>query len=156
MKYTFFWKHKISQWTYAKFKDENRIEYNCCEQYMMYQKAKLFGDIETANNILKLKIPSDQKAMGRQVKNFNQQIWDKEKEKIVYKGNYLRFSQNKNDREVLLSTKGILVEASPYDNVWGIGLSKEDPRAQNENTWKGKNLLGKILTKLRNDFENKI
>lgn len=152
MKYTFFWQSFLSQWTYTEFSDGEQT-YNCCEQYMMYQKAKLFNDKETANMIMLSKTPREQKALGRQVKNFDLSIWNKNKEQIVYNGNYLRFSQNPEHREKLFKTAGTtLVEASPYDKIWGIGLTKDDPRALDESQWEGQNLLGKILTKVRDDL----
>lgn len=150
--YHFFWKSKLSQWHMCNFTIED-ITYNCGEQYMMAQKALLFGDCETFNLIMESDNPRDQKKLGRQVKNFNQEVWDKNKEKIVFDGNLARFTQNKYLKEILLNTQGQLVEASPYDRIWGIGLSKNDPRVLNENQWLGQNLLGKILTQVRKQIK---
>lgn len=120
---------------------------------MMWAKAMLFGDIEVANKILKAKEPSVQKSLGRQVKNFDQKKWEEHCERIVYEGNHAKFSQNPNLLKRLIKTgETTLVEASPYDRIWGIGLAEHDPRARYRETWLGKNLLGQILTDLREDL----
>lgn len=98
--------------------------------------------------------PSDQKRYGRQVKNFDLKTWTDHAKDIVYKGNFAKYTQNEYLKKTLLATVGTtLVEASPEDPIWGIGLKKDDPRAQNRATWKGTNWLGEILTKVRNDIE---
>lgn len=151
----FFWHGPFSQWSMDSFSDEHRT-YNCCEQYMMAQKAILFNDQETLDRIMQARSPKQQKALGRQVKNFDNKLWERKARIIVYNGNYLRFSQNKESMKMLMETKGTLVEASPYDKIWGIGLSADDPDAKNVTKWRGKNWLGKVLTLLREDFrENK-
>lgn len=131
----------------------NGLTYCCTEQYMMHQKALLFNDTETAAKILATRSPKDHQELGRKVKNFNQSFWDQHKEKIVYDGNYARFSQSKDCRDLLFSTAPkILVESSPYDRVWGVGLGQDDPRILDETKWRGQNLLGKILTKVRDEL----
>lgn len=152
-KYHFFWKNKIAQWSLDTFADEYRT-YNCCEQYMMAQKAILFEDRDTLKDIMEEVEPRMQKKYGRQVRNFNEEEWNRRARVIVYNGNFLRFSQNPRSKEVLMNTEGELVEASPYDCIWGIGLDKNDPRAQDKSKWLGKNWLGEVLTKLREDFRN--
>ena len=150
--FTFFWKDKIGQWNMTPFKDNEGTEYNCAEQYMFARKAKLFNDFESLEKIMKSSSPREQQKLGREVKNFEQKIWDANKVGIVTLGNIFKFSQNKNLKEILLSTKGtILVEASPYDKIWGIGLGVEDKNITNMKKWKGENLLGFILTNVR-DF----
>lgn len=120
---------------------------------MMYSKAMLFNDKEIANKILNTTPQKEQKALGRKIKNFNKQIWNEKCKKIVYLGNFYKFTQNKDLWETLLSTEGTtLVEASPYDRIWGIGLSEDDPRAQQRETWLGTNYLGDILTILRKNL----
>jgi ribA/ribD-fused uncharacterized protein len=133
----------------------NGIEFNCTEQYMMYMKAVLFGDEETSQKILEAKIPSRHKALGRKVKNFQQEMWESNCKKIVYDGNYAKFSQNPELKQKLLEAKGTIVEASPVDCVWGVGLSEDDPRIKDRKTWRGKNWLGEVLTQLRDDLLNK-
>jgi len=154
-KYTFFWKDKIAQWNIQSFKDNDGIEYNCAEQYMMAQKALLFNDIEIHNLIMNEKSPKEQQKLGRIIKNFNQDIWNENAEQIVYNGNYFKFTQNKDLLEILLSTKDTqLVEASPFDKIWGVGLGEDNPLILDEKNWQGQNLLGKTLTKVRNDIKN--
>lgn len=159
--FVFFWKGPFSQWHKSDFIDEFNIKYFCAEQFMMYSKAKLFKDLETANKILLSTSPKEIKDLGRVVKNFNEEVWDKYKFSIVYKGNFLKFSQDLELLTILLNTGNkLLVEASPYDDVWGIGLSEEDRNILNVDKWTGQNLLGKALTSVRDyllfkSFNNK-
>ena len=143
----------FSNWYKCKFKDSG-LEFNCVEQYMMYQKAMLFKDYEIANKILNSSYdPKLYKSLGRKVKGFNIERWDKWKEQIVYTGCYLKFTQNKDLKEKLLNTVGYeLVEASPYDKIWGCGLFESDVRIKDKSNWTGLNLLGDILTELRDDI----
>lgn len=152
--FTFFWGGEFSQWYYSKFIVDG-VTYNCCEQYMMGQKALMFNDQETFEKIMKISNPKEQKALGRLVKNFNKEIWESKCKDIVYDGNYAKFTQNQRLYNVLLATKGTeLVEASVEDKIWGIGLSETDPKAWDKSTWQGTNWLGEILTKLRDDLLN--
>ena len=149
--YLFFLNGPLCQWWKSKFVEDN-IEYCCCEQYMMYQKAKLFNDEEIANKILNTTEPREQKKLGRLVKNFDEDIWNQHKEKIVYNGNYLKFSQNEDLKEYLCDTYPYeLVEANKYDRIWGIGMFSHDPNILDTSKW-GQNLLGKTLMKVRNVF----
>ena len=117
---------------------------------MMYAKALLFGDRDTAARILAAETPREQQAIGREVRAFDEAVWTLFREGVVYAGNYARFSQNPDQRELLLATRGTtLVEASPHDRVWGIGLAADDPRAQDRFQWLGLNLLGDALTRVR-------
>jgi ribA/ribD-fused uncharacterized protein len=122
--------------------------FSCCEQYMMYKKALLFGDTKIANAIYIEEDPFRQKQLGRQVAGFKQSTWDMYKYQIVFTANLLKFIQNLEYKWILLGIynhgKGFLVEASPKDNVWGIGISKE--QALSGSPWKGQNLLGMVLT----------
>ena len=150
----FFWKTNspYSQWHPCEFEDKEN-KYNSTEQYMMYQKAKLFDDAEIAGEILKSKQPRDIKALGRKVKNFDQQVWELNSEKIVVCGNMLKFSQNKKLFKYIMKSKNkILVEASPTDRIWGIGLTAEDPKALDPNKWLGLNLLGNCLMEVRRNL----
>lgn len=154
-KYVFFHNGPFSQWYPSKFVID-KIKYTCAEQYMMYKKALLFNDLQTANAILKTNQPKQQKALGRKVKNFNEQKWNNEAKNIVYNGNKAKFTQNKDLNKLLQETLGlILVEASPTDRIWGIGLGKDDPNRFDETKWLGKNWLGYTLTKVRIDLFGK-
>lgn len=134
--------------------EEDGIRFNCAEQYMMFKKAKLFGDEVMAKRILETTRPNNQRKYGRKVKNFKKKVWDEHKWDIVKEGNRLKFEQNEHLKKKLLETSDkMLVEASPVDSTWGIGLSVDDPRIQDVNRW-GENLLGQILVELRQDFMN--
>lgn len=150
----YFWKVNepygiFSQWYKSDFIDCCGIKFNCAEQYMMYHKANLFNDKEIAEKILKEKDPKNIKALGRKIKNFDQQEWDKKKFYIVVNGNYYKFSQNPKLKSILLDTNDeIIAEASPLDTIWGIGIDEKS--AQNGDKWQGENLLGKALVVVRN------
>ncbi|KAB1231747.1 NADAR family protein [Chryseobacterium viscerum] len=158
IKFLFFWGHTakdiitkscFSQWFPGKF-EENGIVYKTAEHYMMAGKARLFNDAEMEKEILKAATPNQAKALGRKVKNFDPTIWDKHKYEMVTQGNLLKFSQNQGFKDFLLSTGDkILVEASPYDRIWGIGMLETDTRAQNPLLWNGENLLGFALMEVR-------
>jgi len=150
MEFTFFWNGPFSQWDSSPFMALDGLMYSCAEQYMMAQKALLFQDKETFKKIMATTHPRDQKKLGRTVKNFNQVIWNTYSTTIVYDGNLLKFSQNPKHWDLLNATgDSILVEASPFDRIWGIGLPEGDRLANNISTWKGQNRLGFILTKVR-------
>lgn len=152
-KYVFFWNGIYSQWYVATMKIDG-IEYNCCEQYMMHQKALTFGDLEIADEILLETNPREQKKYGRRIKNFDKTIWDKVCLSIVYKGNFYKFTQNEDLKEQLLKTDTkILVEASPLDNIWGIGMSENDNGVENPINWKGLNLLGQAITLVKQEIQ---
>jgi ribA/ribD-fused uncharacterized protein len=153
-RFTFFWRQEspFSQWHPIEFMVEGK-RFTCAEQYMMYGKAVLFGDQEVAERILASASPKTHKALGRKVRGFDEQRWKRERERIVYEGNRAKFTQNADLLQVLLATAGTeLVEASPLDRIWGVGLSAEDPRIQNPSQWRGQNLLGKVLTRLRDEL----
>jgi ribA/ribD-fused uncharacterized protein len=153
-KFTFFWRtaSPFSQWFLADF-IVNGVQYTSAEQYMMHQKALLFNDQNNADKIMKTRSASVQKKLGRQVAGFNQTIWESECQRIVYEGNRAKFTQNEDLLAALLATRGTtLVEASPDDRIWGVGLAEEDPRIRNRKTWRGTNWLGEILTRLREEI----
>ena len=142
----------LSQWYPCQFEVEG-LTYTSAEQYMMAEKAKLFGDEEIRAEILNTDDPRMCKALGRKVKNFDKAVWDKEKEHIVRKGNTKKFLQNSALRNFLLSTGDkVLVEASPTDRVWGIGMGKNNPDALDPQKWRGQNLLGFALMNVRDFF----
>ena len=122
---------------------------------MMAEKARVFGDSENLNAILASSSPKDIKAYGRAVRNFNPSKWNAVKFDIVVKGNIAKFSQNPELKRFLLSTgEAELVEASPKDRIWGIGLSEDDPRALDKSKWLGSNLLGRALMEVRDKLRN--
>lgn len=159
IKYVFFWGHQeqgdtvskscFSQWYESTF-SENDIEYMTAEHYMMAEKAKLFGDNETYQKIIKATNPGEAKSLGREVQGFDESKWGENRFQIVVSGNVLKFSQNQKLREFLLNTSNrVLVEASPVDKIWGIGLAVDNQKAENPNLWKGQNLLGFALMEVR-------
>src|SRR5579884_725474 len=148
-RFILFWNGWPSQWSPVQFVIDG-AEYNCCEQYMMAEKARVFGDDATLQKILASASPRQQKALGRTVRRFDEILWSKVCRGIVYSGNLARFDQNPEHRELLLAT-GIktIVEASPVDRIWGIGLAPDDPRALDESSWRGTNWLGIALMQVR-------
>lgn len=152
MEYTFFSGNNspFSNWYPAKFTSDNK-KFNCTEQYMMWSKAILFGDKEIAAKILKSTSPKEHKALGRKVKNFNPNIWDQNKENIVLKALRAKFSQNPELMKTLENTHPtLLVEASPWDRIWGIGYNEKTATQVDPSKW-GENLLGKLLTQVRDE-----
>ena len=161
-RFTFFWHSDspFSQWHNSPFTappmfgaDLSQKTFINAEQWMMYHKALLFGDHVIAELILKTRSSRDMKQLGREVKGFNDHVWNMNRENIVFQGNVYKFSKHPNLKSALLDTRGTtLVECSPYDTIWGIGLRDDDPRIKNRATWKGLNLLGKTLTRLRDQL----
>ena len=142
----------LSQWWMEDFWSIAN-SYLCMEQYMMAGKAQLFGDEEIRKEILECSDPKQMKALGRKVRGFDQKVWDKFKYAIVLRGNWCKFSQNRDLREFLLSTgDSVLVEASPYDNIWGIRLAASSPEARDPMKWRGQNLLGFALMEVRDEL----
>ncbi|MFT6981851.1 MAG: ribA/ribD-fused uncharacterized protein [Crocinitomicaceae bacterium] len=164
-KYLFFWGHRpslsgmitsscFSQWWPCSFRHDG-IEYKSSEHWMMAEKSRLFNDTEIAEQIIESDSAAKAKALGRAVKGFDAAIWDKNKFEIVKKGNRLKFDQNDDLKFYLLGThKRILVEASPVDPVWGIGLSADHRDVYNPEKWRGENLLGFALMEVREDLKN--
>lgn len=153
-RFTCFWgsESPFSQWHPSRF-EVNGEHFSCAEQYMMYGKARLFGDMEVAARILEASGPRRHKALGRQVRGFQQELWERARERIVYEGNHAKFTQNPPLLAALEATVGTrLVEASPTDRIWGVGLTEDDPRILTPSTWCGLNLLGQVLTRLREDL----
>jgi ribA/ribD-fused uncharacterized protein len=155
-KFVFFWNGIYSQWYKALMTIDN-IEYNSCEQYMMHQKALLFGDEEIAELIMQEKNPKEQKKYGRMIKGFDKVLWDKNCLAIVYEGNLAKFRQNLGLRQEMLSTGNrFFVEASPLDNIWGIGLDENAEGIEDPSYWLGLNLLGQALTLVKNQIKTEI
>lgn len=163
VEFLFFWGHQpsrdgsiiktcMSQWWPANFEEEG-IVYKTAEHYMMAGKARLFGDQENLERILSKVSPKDAKDLGRQVNNFDAEVWDQHKYHIVVKANVLKFSQNPELKAFLLNTGSkVIVEAAPRDVIWGIGLGAENPKSQHPDTWRGRNLLGFALMEVRDEL----
>ena len=127
--------------------------YNCLEQYMMHQKALLFGDPETAMKIMTTTDPDTIRTLGRQVKNFDNVVWNGTRQIIVYNGLLAKYSQNQNLRKMLLATgDSILVECASSDTIWANGLNIQDPKCNNIKDWKGQNLLGFATMLVRDEL----
>lgn len=160
MKYLFFWGHQperdggigkgcLSQWWPCTFVVDGR-SFASAEHYMMWRKALLFDDVSTAARVLAASSPGEAKALGRQVSGFEDAVWVSARLEIVVAGNLAKFSQDPALRSYLLGTGSrVLVEASPLDRVWGIGLAADDPRALDPSSWRGLNLLGEALMEVR-------
>ena len=150
--FEFFWRGPFSQWYPSTFAVNGKT-FNCAEQYMMYSKAVFFGDHETAYDIMKSTNPKEQKKLGRQVVGFNAEAWNAVAQDFVYIGNEAKFSQNKKLYDILMSTGDkTLVEASPYDAIWGIGIDEVAAKETPADKWPGTNWLGVVLTEVRNHF----
>ena len=165
LKYIFFWGHTpskngitkscFSQWYDCTFM-AGGVEYKTAEQYMMAQKALLFDDKKIYEEIMAASHPNEYKKLGRKISNFNEEVWNTHKMQIVIQGNLAKFGQNKELQEFLLQTGDrILVEASPYDKIWGIGLAADTPDIENPATWRGENLLGFALMEVREQLCSK-
>jgi ribA/ribD-fused uncharacterized protein len=149
-KYVFFWSGIYSQWHKAPMVID-KIEYNSCEQYMMHQKALLFGDEDIAELIMQESNPREQKKYGRMIKGFDKKVWEQNCLAIVYEGNLAKFTQNSDLKSAMLSTGDrFFVEASPKDNIWGIGMAEDEMDVEDPSYWLGLNLLGQALTLVKN------
>ena len=151
--YHFFYGGPLSQWYPSDFIIEGK-KFNTAEQFMMYSKAILFNDDFIAHKIRTTDDPHKQKALGRMVKNFDKQKWNLVAREIVYIGNYAKFTQNHEVLKYLLDIKEkLIVEASPYDKIWGIGLDEVSAAKTPKSQWKGKNWLGVVLTRVRDSLK---
>jgi ribA/ribD-fused uncharacterized protein len=149
----FFWGGIYSQW-YKVPMIIDHMEYNCCEQYMMHQKALLFSDFGMAEKIMLEKDPKKQKALGRQVESFDRKIWDKVCQSVIYKGNLEKFTQNSAIKKELMGTGDrLMVEASPFDEIYGIKMAENDFGVEDQKNWKGTNFLGIAITKVKNKLQ---
>jgi hypothetical protein len=159
-RYRYFWGHRprsdgqlsdsmFSQWWPSAF-EEDGLRFASAEMYMMAGKARLFGDEETLASILAAGDPATCKALGRRVRGFDDARWKQARFDLVTRGNAAKFGQDDALREYLLATGDeILVEASPRDRIWGIGLGRKSELALDPRTWQGRNLLGFALVRAR-------
>jgi ribA/ribD-fused uncharacterized protein len=163
VKYLFFWGHQpskddvitkscLSQWWVADFEVAG-ITYRSTEHWMMAEKARLFDDEDTLSRILAAKSPAEAKKLGREIQGFEANVWEEHKFDIVKAGNLYKFGQHQALKKFLLSTGDrVLVEASPVDTIWGIGLAADSPDADNPTRWQGPNLLGFALMEVRDQL----
>ncbi|MBB5891157.1 NADAR domain-containing protein [Kutzneria kofuensis] len=160
LKYVYFWGHEprrdgrigascLSQWWPAEFTVDG-LTFPTAEHYMMHRKALLFGDEDTAARILRARHPNEAKTLGREVRGYDNEVWDANRFDVVVAGNLAKFGQHALLCRYLLGTSDrVLVEASPLDRIWGIGLTADDDRAASPSTWLGANLLGFVLMAVR-------
>ena len=163
IKYLFFWGHQpskdgviikscLSQWWRADFLVAG-ITYRSTEHWMMAEKARLFDDEQALARILAAKSPAEAKKLGREIGRFVPEVWEAHKVEIVTTGNMHKFSQHPELSTFLLATHDrVLVEASPVDTIWGIGLAADAADAENPAHWLGPNLLGFILMDVRDQL----
>jgi ribA/ribD-fused uncharacterized protein len=159
-KYLCFWGHQpekngtvgkgcLSQWFHAPFSVEGD-RFATAEHFMMAEKARMFGDEEARVAVLAAASPAAAKALGRGVRHFDEARWNAARFDIVVRGNVAKFGQNPGLRDFLLATgERVLVEASPRDRIWGIGLGAANPAAEQPRQWRGLNLLGFALMAAR-------
>ena len=139
----------FSNWHPCRFTFHD-VAFTSVEQFMMFAKARLFNDPQSAERILAAPDPMTQKMLGRKVAGFDLAEWEKRRESIVFVGCREKFAQNLGLRSMLLATAPTeLVEASPYDRIWGVGLGERDARIADPRQWRGLNLLGFTLTRVR-------
>jgi len=167
-KYLLFWGHQpsksgnitsscFSQWWADYPFIVNDIEYLTAEHWMMAEKALLFEDNDSYKQIISCRTTAEAKKLGRKVLNFDAALWEAHRFRIVKQGNLHKFSQHQALCEYLLSTnEQVLVEASPVDNIWGIGFGAHSANASNPQKWNGLNLLGFVLMEVRDELVIKI
>ena len=160
IKYLYFWGHQpshdgvitqscLSQWWAAPFEVEGRV-YATAEHWMMAQKALLFGDEDAFAKTLRSVNPGEVKEIGRSVRNFDAFKWEANKYRIVVEGNLHKFRTHETLEKYLTGTSGrVIVEASPVDTIWGVGLAADNDLIRDPNRWKGENLLGYALMEVR-------
>lgn len=158
-KYIYFWGEFPSNWHPCHFvveRDGKEYSFSNSEQYFMWMKALTFGDEETAKKILKRgHNPRTAKTLGREVKNYDNEVWDELRYGIMVDANYYKYSQNEDLKELLLNPEfdgKHFVEASPYDHIWGIGRD-ETTALDDQSNWNGDNLLGKVLDEVRDELK---
>jgi len=163
--YVFFWGHNpktkngrihktcFSQWWDGVFEVEG-VLYKSAEHWMMAKKAEVFGDAEMYQKIIDAFSPAEAKRLGRKVRNFDHNTWDSVRYELVKEGNLHKFGKSKKLKKFLSETgDAVLVEASPFDTIWGIGLTQDAPNIKNPNTWLGDNLLGFALMEVRDELK---
>ncbi|MFD0204919.1 MULTISPECIES: NADAR family protein [Saccharothrix] len=139
----------LSQWWESPFTVDGHT-FRTAEHFMMHGKALLFGDEDIARRVLAAATPGEAKSLGRRVRGFAEDTWVANRLDVVVRGNLAKFGAHDGARRFLLGTGDrVLVEASPLDRIWGIGLAADDPRAADPASWLGLNLLGEALMEVR-------
>ncbi|MEV7772296.1 NADAR family protein [Kitasatospora sp. NPDC086791] len=139
----------LSQWWPGEFTVDG-VTYASAEHWMMAGKARMFGDEAIERQVLAARTPAEAKHLGRLVEGFDDKTWQAGRFELVVAGNVAKFGQDGTLRAYLLGTGSrVLVEASPVDRIWGIGLAADDIRAQQPGEWRGLNLLGFALMEAR-------
>jgi ribA/ribD-fused uncharacterized protein len=147
--------HPLSNWHPCRFHYEGAT-FSSVGQFMMFSKATMFEDEASAAAILAADRAEQHRMLGHQVSGFDMTVWERDRESIVYAGCLRKFAQNKQLRSLLLATAPTeLVEANPHDMVWGVGLAESDPLIADRANWRGLNLLGVTLGKVRDALEIK-
>ena len=153
-KHVAFWGSAFSNFYPCSFTEGGKVWKNS-EQCFMAKKAEYFKDMEILEEILKAETPEKTKKLGRKVKNFDSEYRSTACFEKMYDAVYAKFSQNNDLKELLLSSdfegKGF-VEGSPFDAIWGVKMDWRNPDIDNEENWRGQNLLGKVLNKVREDL----
>ncbi len=158
-RYHYFWGHKqrgsavdhscLSQWYPARFEYSGHA-FPTAEHFMMWRKAEIFHDHEIVAAVLNADSPGLAKSLGRKVRGFDQDIWVEHRWDVVVSGNLAKFSDNPALEKYLLATgDSVLVEASPYDRIWGIGMAKNEAMNVTPDEWQGENILGFALMEVR-------
>lgn len=152
--HVYFLRGVFSNFTSTPMMQYKGHSFHTTEQAFMWAKANGFHDRETARKILAEKNPAKAKVLGREVKPFSHIYWDLNKEFLMYEVNLAKYSQFDDYKAVLLSTgEKQLVEVNGKDTIWGIGLYANDPRVLDEKQWRGQNLLGKVLMRVREELK---
>lgn len=162
-RFVFFWGHTsdddycfFSNWSeYPVWADD--FIFPTAEHFLMHSKAMMMGDTAAALAIMKAKTPKEAKALGRRVKNFNEKLWNSKREEVMVDGLKRKIAWTTSIHGSLQSTGDrIIAEASPYDRIWGIGISKDNPRALYMSAWPGTNLLGKAWMRVRDELRLRV
>ncbi|MCQ6552536.1 NADAR family protein [Streptomyces sp. C10-9-1] len=166
IKYLPFWGHAprrdgtlgpgcLSQWWPSPFEVAG-VRYATAEHWMMAAKARLFEDAEGERAVLAAAHPAAAKKAGRRVRGFDEAVWRRARSRIVREGSVHKFGQDAGLRGFLLGTgERVLVEASPVDRIWGIGLAADDERCEDPARWPGLNLLGFALMEAREELRRR-
>ncbi|MCI8284347.1 MAG: NADAR family protein [Firmicutes bacterium] len=144
----------FSNWYLSDFEIGGK-KFASIEQYMMFEKAMSFKDVETEEKVMEITDAAEIKALGRQVKNYDDRLWNGRRQLVVYNGLLAKFGQNPGLLKKLLDTgSAILAECEPSDKIWGIGMALNDERCMDQAKWQGQNLLGYTLMEVRSALQH--